>query len=153
MMRKKNYDDDDEMVRDGGVVRVPLHLMDARQRAVFDAYGRMTADASVRDARRFTFDADDHRPHYASVPDAVRRARNQTYDSYVRRLQDAWKSPGRDAAPEPDESELPGDEPDEPEDQGGRMRRHLRAEESDQAQARRDAAYRAYGRSLFYSWY
>jgi hypothetical protein len=33
-MRRSDDDDDDDMVRDGERVRVPLHLMDAAQRAV-----------------------------------------------------------------------------------------------------------------------
>jgi hypothetical protein len=128
-------DDEDTMIPDGGRVKVPLYLCDATQRAIFDAYAhqpgyRMSDAAAVRDARR-----------------EAREARQ----AWIKQLNDAWRTPvsvrdmrGTPAikdAPEPDNSS-----------QGERLRRHLRTEESDEAQARRDASWRAYCDQLGRAW-
>jgi len=68
-------DEDDGEVRDGEVVRVPLHMMDAMQRAV-----------ALHD-----FNARDHQPHYARLTDEQAKQRSQARDAYVRRLGNAWR--------------------------------------------------------------
>jgi hypothetical protein len=116
-MRRRDVDDDDDVVRDGESVRVPLHLCDRVQRAV-------------------VFDGDAHRPHHAELTDEVRKLRAETRREYLANLQDAWRTPHRDAA-EPDSSSPPV------------MRRHL---EPDNAQARRDAAWASYRDRLSQAW-
>jgi len=117
--------DDDDMVPDGGVVRVLMYLTD---NAVFDArlhqagFRYMGDDATVRDAQK-----------------AARASRDQ----WVRRLQDAWRTPARDAA-EPDASER-------------LLRRHLGNERPDEkpdddAQARRDRQWAEYCDRVSNAW-
>ena len=126
-LRKNTYLDldDDDVVPDGGVVRTPLHLMDSMQRAI----------AGVN--------LSDHQPGYRTTADAkVRDARREARDArqaWIKQLNDAWRTPGRDAGPEPDAAEA-------------LLRRHLRTEPDDDAQARRDGAYRDYVNQLGTAW-
>jgi len=137
-MRKTSYldDDDDAEIGDGESVVVPLHLMDATQRAVAGVdlhqpgYRRVT-DAAVRDART-----------------AAREARDQM----IERATSAWRLPQRDPhkdAAEPDAGSPPGvmrahlrgtdpDEPDEP--------------DADDVQGRRDAIWNDYKTRLANAW-
>jgi hypothetical protein len=81
MRNRDAYLDDDDMVPDGGSVRVPMLLTDSR---------------------RFAFDAENHRPHYGRPTGAVHNARivrTAARDAYLRRLTDAWRTMGRDANP------------------------------------------------------
>jgi hypothetical protein len=125
-MRRDLDDDDDVVVADGQGVR---------RRLMF------------KDSRRFVFDiVDRHRPGFrmaadAAVKDARREAR-RARQSWIQDMTSAWKrTPGRDAGPEPDLGTPPE-----------LMRRHLRTEESDEAQARRDASWRAYCDQLGRAW-
>jgi hypothetical protein len=61
MMRKNDAYLDEPEVKDGESVHVRLEVMDATQRWVAARYG--------------TFDANDHRPHYAVLTDADRARR------------------------------------------------------------------------------
>jgi hypothetical protein len=199
-MRDAYVDDDDE-VRDG--VRVRLNLMDADpvQRAIaLDARNHRpgfrrandAARAAVRsarstwikqlndawktsqlDARRRRKDDDDdeddgddynetdpdeigqsavdgRRRPMLSVSDA-RQLSGRAYLRMVERLQSAWRMPSRDAA-EPDAATQlvrPAPPPDDP---SVVMRCHLRTEEDDIAQARRDAAWQEYRNRLSTAW-
>jgi hypothetical protein len=81
----------------------------------------------------------------------VTDARKMAYDAYVRRISQSWKrKPARDAA-EPDNSSPPevmrrflrgGDEPDH--DAPAMLRRGLRTEPDESAQAKRDRAWQQY---------
>lgn len=87
-MKRRNVDDDDEIVRDGESVRTRMVLMDS-----------VTPE--------FAFDADNHRPGYrmSSVPavlDARAKAR-EARDAYIERTVNAWRRPTRDFV-EPDQS-------------------------------------------------
>ena len=75
--------------------------------------------------------------------DLVERFRREARADYIRRLSDAWKRPPRAAwdAAEPDL----GSRPEE-------LRRHLRTEPDDDAQARRDRAWADYCDRLSNSW-
>jgi hypothetical protein len=80
-MKKRDayLDLDDDIVPDGGSVRRPMLLMDGR---------------------RFSFDAENHQPHYAHPTGAVhdaRKVRTAARNAYLRRLGDAWRVPGHDA--------------------------------------------------------
>jgi hypothetical protein len=86
--KMRDAHDDDEIVKDGESVRVPVYLMDATQR------------------RFAAFDADAHRPHHAELTDEVRKLRAKTRAEYLAGLRDAWRTPHRDAA-EPDSSSPP----------------------------------------------
>jgi hypothetical protein len=98
-MRKNDayLDDDDMVVPDGGSVKVRLELMDALQRQVAS-------------------DARNHQPHHAELTDKVRQLRAATRGAYVAQLTNAWRMPGRDALPEPDDPNNDPTEPDEPDD-------------------------------------
>ena len=142
MRRHTNDDDDDDALHDGGSVRVPMFLMD-------------TVPA------RFAFDAVDHQPGYrtgeryrrayadycrdAGLPeaDSAERVRREARADYIRRLSDAWKRPPRAAwdAAQPDL----GSRPEE-------LRRHLRTEPDDDAQARRDRAWADYCDRVSNAW-
>jgi hypothetical protein len=126
MRRDLEDEDDDRVVADGEVVRVPLHLMDARQVAVYRH-----------------FHPDNHRPHFVTSNDAAaldaRREAKAAYDEMCKRATEAWRTPVRDAA-EPDAStELPkrhlGSEPDEDDAaRAEKIRERTRAEYLDQLQ-------------------
>jgi hypothetical protein len=70
--------DDDEIVRDGQKVVVPLHLMDEQQRFV----------ASMQAAPVAL-----HRPGQAVQSDADKQRRGALYDAYDQRVGSAWKNP------------------------------------------------------------
>jgi len=76
---KKLDDENDEIVRDGEHVIVPLYAMDAVQRAVSD-----TSAAPVS-----TF----HRPGEVQISDNERTKRAAVYDTYNKALSDRWKNP------------------------------------------------------------
>src|SRR5262245_11333739 len=117
-------DDDDRVVADGEHVRVPLHLCDATQRAVFAAYA--------------------HQPGFVSVSSAaVRDARREARDArqvWIRKMCDAWRTPLRSDAAEPDAAEALlkrhlGSEPDEDDAAcAEKIRERTRAEYLDQLQ-------------------
>lgn len=73
----KTTDDDEKVVKDRGVVRVPLFLMDATQKAVAAAQAIVSS----------------HAPGFAVLTDAQSQARQRIYDAADRKLQDAWKAP------------------------------------------------------------
>jgi hypothetical protein len=163
-MRTRNTrnrdDDDDYVVEDGGQVRVPLHLCDARQRAVRAAFERSYTDVVLGDRApgyRFATDAASHDraaarlAYLENLRDAWRSpqqrralaiaedaAGGSARDAYVRRLQDAWRTPSRDCA-EPDVGSPPA--PATPEVLG-----------TPEAQSRRDAAYAQYRDQLQNAW-
>jgi hypothetical protein len=121
--------DDDEVVRDGESVRVPVFLMDGVQ-------------------RRFAFDARDHQPGYrvsddATVRDAQKAARHAR-DRWVQSLGDAWKRPGR--APGLNEPDADASQP--------MMRRQSFGDASpdDNGASMREAAYRQHCNELENAW-
>jgi hypothetical protein len=136
MRRKRITDDDDDLhrdvARDGEVVHCPVHLRDARQQAV-------AAMRWPHHADRQTGDADYHRPGYRiSVDSDARAGARAARDAMIERVSSAWRTPGRDAA-EPDAAEE-------------LLRRHMRTEPDDDAQARRDRAYSDYCDRLGSAW-
>jgi hypothetical protein len=78
-MRKNDLDDDDDVVRDGESVTVPIAMMDVQQ-------------------RRFAVNPTNHKAHYAELSGEVRAIRSATRARYLAGLRDAWRRPGRDAA-------------------------------------------------------
>ena len=70
-------DEDHEVVKDRGVVRVPMFLMDATQKAVAAAQ----LDVSL------------HAPGFAVLTDAQSQAQQRMYDAADKKLQKAWKAP------------------------------------------------------------
>lgn len=83
----QNIDDDEDrrIVRDGEFVRVPLHLMDATQRAMHDHFFTMHDGAG---------NTPGHRPGYVmndARDDAMRDAKQTAYDEYQRDLCNAWR--------------------------------------------------------------
>jgi hypothetical protein len=129
-VRSDAYDDDDVrdaeegIARDGESVRTPLVLMDSVQRQI-----------------AATFDADSHRPHFARPTADARAASRAAYDEMCARLREAYKMPHRDAA-EPDRGTPPAE----------LMRRHLRTEPDDNAQARRDRQWAEYCDRVSNAW-
>jgi hypothetical protein len=169
---------DDPVIEDGGSVRVPITLCDAnkllghrpgwiaplseeqiaarqemidRQREAWRGPGMLDdkIHASICDRRKRPPDDDpDDDDEDQDIADARRFA---SREAYVARLGDAWRTPvvnnlpptkriGRDAA-EPDNSSS-----------AETMRRHLRVDDPDDAQARRDAAAAEYAASLSNAW-
>jgi hypothetical protein len=145
------FDDPDEVsdeVPPGHSVRVPLHLCDTVRFEPRPLSGLTDLSAA---------DLDRHRPGYrlsdrASKSDklsdldaAGRDAHTATRDAYfemVKRAENAWRTPPTRDTAEPDL----GSRPEE------LMRAHLRAEEIDEAQARRDRAWAAYRDQLSNAW-
>jgi hypothetical protein len=78
-------EDDDDVIRDGAVLRVPLLLMDGVQRAV-------AGEVNIVG----------HRPGSLPLSDAEREKRKVVYDTYEQDLTSRWKSsptPAKDATP------------------------------------------------------
>lgn len=71
-------DDDDEVMRDGQRVRVPLTMMDSMQRAI---------------AQSATFDAALHRPGYRFGDPAEQAVRDAVRITREAMLADAWRTP------------------------------------------------------------
>jgi hypothetical protein len=80
----------------------------------------------------------------------IRAGAIRARESYVRRLQDAWRTPKPGPALEPRFSRDAA-EPDNG-SSAETMRRHLRSEPDDDAQARRDAAWNSYKDNLQRAW-
>jgi hypothetical protein len=129
--QRRRFDDDDDsdlydpkyfprkVVRDGGPVRVPMHLTDGRpdwmppiRPALFDARSHQPhcadlSDASLQDGLRRAEDAYEARNRWlqdawrGSKPPPGPRPGETARDAYVRRLQNAWKD-GRDQPNEHD---------------------------------------------------
>src|SRR5262245_14600083 len=85
-MRTDIDDDDDRIVPDGTVLRVPLFMCDAVQRAV-------AGDLSL------------HQPGFRTVSDAANTARDaarEARSAWIKQMCDAWKHPRTCDAAEPD---------------------------------------------------
>src|SRR5262249_29381518 len=129
-------------------------VLDARRRAA-DAYWEMVVrnERAWMDARRKPpppdNDEDDDELEMADARAKAGVARRQ----WIRKLQDAWRSPSRDAGvPDPGiASSRPwqGNEPDASEQL---LRQHLRTEPDATAQAKRDAAWNEYRQRLSTAW-
>ena len=152
-MRDATVDDDETEVPDGGVVRVPVTLMDHARSTDATAARRAARDARVSWVRSLS-DAwrgpqggpsasqrmvSGLKPfpqpqRHTNVRDA-RAASNAAYSAMVGRLQDAWRSPSRDAVSEPDEDDDNGN-----------------GNNNGNPQARKDAAWNAYKASLENAW-
>jgi hypothetical protein len=188
--------DDDEILEDGATYRVPIHLMDARQRAIHEHFNNIDirgdlaaslrdAQAKAREARAQMIDRaslawkmgrDDvveapRRPTSMADAAAMRRA---AYDQYCSRLTSAWRNPispassslnyprgqfSRDAA-QPDLGTPPGDltfnrvTPAEYATAFSRSPSSVMQPQrpDDNAQARRDRAYKEYCDRLGSAW-
>jgi hypothetical protein len=114
-LRGRPIDDDDDLydpvwlkrgkkvVRDGGVVRVPVYLTDAAPPRFpgFPAVPAFDASYRLSDAQAMT-----HRPHQARIVDGpARLAANDAYEAYVAQLGDAWRGPNNQLAPEASDAE------------------------------------------------
>jgi hypothetical protein len=118
---RREYDlDDDEMVPDGRSLKVPLALMDSVQ-------------------RRFAFDANNHRPHFAEPTYEERTRRQATRDSYIEGLTTAWKRSPRTTEDRKDPN------------LGSFSDARPQLDAAD-AQARKNAAYRERNRLLANAW-
>jgi hypothetical protein len=87
--RKSYLDDDDgdgEIVADGQSIRVPLHLCDSLQVAVYRKYETLS-----------DLDAAAHRPRHAELTDEIGQLRAQTRARYLRDLSSAWRGTNKDA--------------------------------------------------------
>jgi hypothetical protein len=132
-------DDDDVIIPDGGRVKVRLDMMDGVQRAVATdglcLHDGMGTPAGHK--RGYVFGGNAEQRQRDAYDDA-RRAAHNARSEYVRRLCDAWKTPHKDAS-KPDAAEQ-------------LLKRHLGSEPDDNAQARRDGAYRDYVNQLSTAW-
>jgi hypothetical protein len=85
MAKRETDDEDTDMVPDGGVVRVPLHLCDAMERKAF-------------------FDRKNRR--YAELADEARKIRTEARDEYVHNLTNAWRPKGQAPQRDPERKQL-----------------------------------------------
>lgn len=89
-MKRRQHDDDD-IVRDGQRLRVPLMLMDGMQRSVAREGVRITDGSGGTQGL--------HRPGFRIPTDDTRKtqqtadAYNEAFAAYERELVDAWKTP------------------------------------------------------------
>jgi hypothetical protein len=95
-MRQRDAYVDDDVVRDGESLKVPLYMMDSVQRAVATD-GLRLHDGMGNPAG--------HKRGYVFGGNAEQRQRAaDAYDEWTRRLQNAWRTPG--AAAERNEAQL-----------------------------------------------
>ena len=171
--------DEDDVARDGETVRRPMLLMDSDDRAgrvmLSDTFkldrptklrdlelhrpGYRTIESGQNfthfpDARRKKRDEDEDEPDFgasAEKTEDVRRPSIAARDAYVAGLQSAWgdrrHSPKLTSEPPCGIAGHPTRDAAEPD-----LRRHLRTEPDDDAQARRDAAAAEYAASLSNAW-
>jgi hypothetical protein len=154
VMRKNDLEDeDDEVIADGGSVRVPVMLCDARFQLGDDEMRKIRA--ATRDARdeylvglqsAWRSPAPDRGKQSAASAavadcDPV-RGRTAAYDEMVQRACNAWKTPARDFA-QPDLSTPPEELA---------LRRHLSTESNADIQAKRDRIYKNYVDTLQNAW-
>jgi hypothetical protein len=135
----KRRDDDDEVLRDGGTVRVPMMLRDGSTVELEDW------QRNVIYAHRFGLDdrLALHKPGQRFCTDQVANdAREEVYQDEKRKLQDAWRQPVGDAAPPPIESRANMTD----------ARSVPRTMSLADAQAIRDAAYEQSVRELTEAW-
>jgi hypothetical protein len=90
-MKKRDAYLDDEIIPNGGSVKVRMVTMDAVQRRVFDAY-------KYQSGYRFTTDA--------AARDAEQRARS----TWIKQTTEAWKTDARRRRPKEDDEEVEGAE-------------------------------------------
>jgi hypothetical protein len=81
--RKRN-----DVMRDGEIYRVPLHLMDGVPREMAEA-----TNAALADANLGVIDTRANQPHCAPQSDADRERRQQLYADAEQRLTERWKNP------------------------------------------------------------
>ena len=108
----------------------------AARLAIFFTTGRWPREVKHKNGLR---DAGNHRPHYAREPEAVRDARAAARDAYIERTVNTWRT-HRDG-PQPDLATSPQE-----------LRRHLRSEPDDDAQAGRDRAWADYCDRVSNAW-
>ena len=133
-MRRRDDDNDDVsgVAEDGEVVRRSILLLDgSRDHQLSDHRNGYHVDQKIEDVRQ--------------------RAREQ----WIADMTSAWKRPSaraHDAAEPYAGTRLLPPRRDEPDDPGERLRGHLRTEENEEHQARRDRAWLDYKESLGRAW-
>lgn len=98
-MTKSNETTDDEVIKDGQTVRVPLFMMDnadARLRA--EGTEQLLKSGTLTDEQRAAFARMPssrvlHAPGSLPMSDADRASREKLYEARDKRLTDAWKNP------------------------------------------------------------
>jgi hypothetical protein len=142
-MKREYLDDPDDEVADGESVRVPVFLTDTvRFEDGEPHFVRATAGADL--------DLADHQPGFRYATDAARAAVRDARNEMIRRAENAWRTPARDAA-EPDNGSsaermrtyLQG-APAPHDDPAASLRGHLQTERNEENQRRRDAAWNLY---------
>src|SRR5262249_31859434 len=114
------YIDDDEIIEDGGSVRVNMMVMDAARRPTDAVFARRIAQnvrapwvQSLTDSWKMTPGTRRSEKVLSGLAPLVRhqdvrdarRAANAAYDARSRALSRAWMRPGRDAAPPDDDDD------------------------------------------------
>ena len=95
-MRRRRDDDGDEVIRDGGSVRVPLMLRDGTM-AMLEPWQR---DALLSMRYRLDDDvASKHRPGFRYSDAAANRAKSKVYNDSIVEASNAWRGPVRDQEP------------------------------------------------------
>jgi hypothetical protein len=143
--RNSYHFDDDEEVEDGRSVRVPMLIMDSSRVNLtdtvrFDADGPHFLRAAASESSNFEDVESPSLGDVRTARDAVRAARDQ----WIADMCDAWKRPPTRDASQPDLGSRPEDLM--------RMRRHLRGDPDDDAQARRERAYQDYTTTISEAW-
>ncbi|SRR5712692_5642610 len=124
-MRTKHRDDED-VVRDGQIVKVPMVLMDGRPTYVRDNFGNLSGPGLHRPGFRYAADAAPEADYRAPAhADYVKRLtdsdRQSAYDAMCARLTNSWRDDVRTYKPNPDiyngpEKDAPDDELDDDDD-------------------------------------
>jgi hypothetical protein len=99
-------DDDDDILRDGEVLRVPLRMMDGWQHDMSKHFDQLRRDgASLHDGLGGEVG---HRPGFAMTNDAaIRDARAQARTKYIKEVRDAWQPPPTSALPDHQQDRSP----------------------------------------------
>jgi hypothetical protein len=146
-MRRIDDEDDDDMVRDGESVRVPVFLVDTVRFQDGEPHFVRAVDEGGKSASLADLD---------TARDAARAAR----DAWIKQTCDAWRTPSRDAAePAAAEALLTRHLRDKPDDDGApdpgdvaAVERRRLTERGAEAQRERDTAWQQYKDRLSNAW-
>jgi hypothetical protein len=82
--------DDDEVVRDGGVVRVPVFMMDDRERQAADA---LAVAGRIKARDDYVHDISNAWRGAGAKQDQRVMTADEAFADYVQRLENAWRNP------------------------------------------------------------
>lgn len=97
MTKIDNLEDQDDVIKDGQMLRVPIFMMDSQQRMIAEGVEQLLKSGTLSDEQRAAFvelpsSRVLHAPGSLPMSDADRASREELYLRRDKRLTDAWKN-------------------------------------------------------------